>query len=220
MCSHPWLPMVTPSQPISLPQPAPTCARTFGASENTASTWRNCRPRSARSLCPSISPCDNILHVSSGYPRFRHDPFARDMALDPGGAMAPCDSGTTHVAFGAQTASASTTSSFRGSIPYPMQSLCTLRTPRCHDARNTRYRAARYTLPGRDFHPLDHASFPGAPCGDPWYRTQRGGTRDRPTQLRCSRLKNSEQRHERSRRPGDAQPNRAAAGTAVRSPGR
>ncbi len=24
---------------------------------------------------------------------------------------------------------------------------------------NTRYRAARYTLPGRDFHPLDRASF-------------------------------------------------------------
>ena len=40
-----------------------------------------------------------------------------------------------------------------------MQSLCTLRTPRCRDARNTRYRAARYALPGRDFHPLDRASF-------------------------------------------------------------
>src|SRR3954454_7141830 len=69
MYFHPWLPTVTPSQPISLPRPAPTCARTFGASENTASTWKNCRPRSVRSLCPSIFPCDNILHVSSGYPR-------------------------------------------------------------------------------------------------------------------------------------------------------
>lgn len=38
---------------------------------------------------------------------------------------------------------------------------------RCRDARNTRYRAARYALPGRDLHPLDHASFPGAPCDDP-----------------------------------------------------
>ncbi|HZI75854.1 MAG TPA: hypothetical protein VFD73_17880, partial [Gemmatimonadales bacterium] len=27
-----------------------------------------------------------------------------------------------------------------------MQSLCTLQTPRCRDARNTRYRAARYSL--------------------------------------------------------------------------
>src|SRR3954449_2212849 len=70
MYFHPWLPTVTPSQPISLPRPAPTCARTFGASENTASTWKNCRPRSVRSLCPSIFPCDNILHVSSGYPLF------------------------------------------------------------------------------------------------------------------------------------------------------
>ena len=64
-------------------------------------------------------------------------------------------------------ASASTTSSFRGSIRYPMPSLCRLRTLRCRDARNTRYRAARYALPGRDLHPLDYASFPGAPCADP-----------------------------------------------------
>src|SRR3954454_23752533 len=74
MYFHPWLPTVTPSQPISLPRPAPTCARTFGASENTASTWKNCRPRSVRSLCPSIFPCDNILHVSSGYPKLA-EPF-------------------------------------------------------------------------------------------------------------------------------------------------
>jgi hypothetical protein len=40
-----------------------------------------------------------------------------------------------------------------------MQLLCTLQTPRCRDARNTRYRAARYALPGRDLHPLDYASF-------------------------------------------------------------
>jgi hypothetical protein len=37
--------------------------------------------------------------------------------------------------------------------------LTTLRTPRCRDARNTHYRAARYALPGRDLHPLDRASF-------------------------------------------------------------
>src|ERR1700759_1390041 len=37
----------------------------------------------------------------AGPPRFRHDPFAREMALDPGGALAPRDSGTTHFAFGA-----------------------------------------------------------------------------------------------------------------------
>jgi hypothetical protein len=41
------------------------------------------------------------------------------------------------------TASASTMSSFRGSIPHPAQSLCTLRTPRRRVARDTRYRVAR-----------------------------------------------------------------------------
>jgi hypothetical protein len=34
-----------------------------------------------------------------------------------------------------------------------------LDSPRCRDARNTHYRAARYALPGRDMHPLDRASF-------------------------------------------------------------
>jgi hypothetical protein len=67
-------------------------------------------------------------------------------------------------------ASASTTSSFRGSTPHPMQSLCTLRTPRCRDARNTRYRAARYALPGRDSHPLDRASFAWRTVGRPLVR--------------------------------------------------
>jgi hypothetical protein len=37
---------------------------------------------------------------ATGPPRFRHDPFTRDVASDPGGAMVPRDSGTTHVAFG------------------------------------------------------------------------------------------------------------------------
>jgi hypothetical protein len=37
---------------------------------------------------------------AAGSPRFRHDPFTRDVASDPGGAMAPRDCGATHVAFG------------------------------------------------------------------------------------------------------------------------
>src|SRR6202453_3365405 len=45
---------------------------------------------------PATTPAD-----AAGPPRFRHNPFARDMASDPGGAMAPRDSGTTHFAFGA-----------------------------------------------------------------------------------------------------------------------
>jgi hypothetical protein len=48
-----------------------------------------------------LPPPVTIPADEAGSPRFRHDPFARDMALDPGGAMAPRDCGTTHVAFGA-----------------------------------------------------------------------------------------------------------------------
>jgi hypothetical protein len=55
----------------------------------------------ASSGYPSLTaPLVTIPADVAGPPRFRHDPFARDMALDPGGAMAPRDSGTTHVAFG------------------------------------------------------------------------------------------------------------------------
>src|SRR5689334_3857865 len=60
--------MATLSRPNSLLQPAPTCARTFGASGNTASIWMTCRTRLSRSPCRSICPCDRFLHVSSAYP--------------------------------------------------------------------------------------------------------------------------------------------------------
>jgi hypothetical protein len=85
------------------------------------------------------------------------------------------------------TASASTMSSFGGSTPHPMQLLCTLRTPRCRDARNTRYRAARYALPGRDLHPLDRASFAWRTVRRPLIRSaDRRAAAHRPA--RCSAL--------------------------------
>src|SRR5262249_560902 len=48
---------------------------------------------------------------------------------------------------------------FRGSIPHPMQSLCTLRTPCRQWPRNTRYRPGAARYPGPDLHRLDRASF-------------------------------------------------------------
>src|SRR5690349_15863089 len=54
-----------------------------------------------------------------------------------------------------------------------MQSLCTLRTPRCRDARNTHYQAARYALPGREVHPLDRARFAWRTVSGPRVRTGR-----------------------------------------------
>jgi hypothetical protein len=36
--------------------------------ENSTSTWTTCRTHSPQSPCRSNGPCDNFLHVSSGYP--------------------------------------------------------------------------------------------------------------------------------------------------------
>src|SRR5262249_38829960 len=47
---------------------------------------------------------------------------------------------------------------FRGSIPHPMQLLCTLRNHCRQWPRNTRYQAGRYPLLGPDFHRLDRTS--------------------------------------------------------------
>src|SRR3984893_17542255 len=46
-------------------------------------------------------------------------------------------------------------SSFRGSIPHPIRSLCTLRTRRRRRLRNTRFPAARYHLTGADLSPAE-----------------------------------------------------------------
>src|ERR1700730_17941725 len=44
---------------------------------------------------------------------------------------------------------------FRGSIPHPIRSLCTLRIRRCRRLRNTRFPAARYHLTGADLSPAE-----------------------------------------------------------------
>jgi hypothetical protein len=133
-----------------------------------------------------LPPPVTIPADAAGPPRFRRDPLARDVA-------SPVERwrlaiAAPHMLPSAQTtASASTMSSFRGSIPHPVQSLCTLRTPRCRDARNTRYRAARYALPGRDLHPLDRASFAWRTVRRPLIRSaDRRAAAHRPA--RCSAL--------------------------------
>jgi hypothetical protein len=82
------------------------------------------------------------------------------VAFDPGRATAPRGSGAAHVAFDGQHSLGLCNLS-----DYVAQSHSPL--PRCvrfgravtGHARNTRYQAARYALPGRDLPPLDRASF-------------------------------------------------------------
>jgi hypothetical protein len=74
-----------------------------------------------------------------------------------------------------QHRSAQRHSIFRGSIAYPTQLLCTLRSGRHLPPRNTRYEAAAKPYLGRTFHRLEHASLLGALAA---YLLQRMNTLD------------------------------------------
>src|SRR4249919_1121734 len=94
-----------------------------------------------------------------GYPSFRRDPFARDVALDPGGTTMPRISASHVLRSTMKTVSAPASSSFRGSLPHPTQPLCTLRVRR-------RRRLTQHSLPGGSLGltwaglaPADRASF-------------------------------------------------------------
>src|SRR5262249_26064032 len=82
----------------------------------------------------------------AGYPRFRRDPFARDVALDPGGTTMPRMTALHMLHSTMKTVSAPASSSFRGSLPHPTQQLCTLRVRRCR-------RLTQHSLPGGPLRP-------------------------------------------------------------------
>src|SRR5262249_33595555 len=81
------------------------------------------------------------LWSEAGYPRFRRDPFARDVAFDPGGTTMPRLTALHMLHSTMKTVSAPAISSFRGSIPHPTHRLCTLRGRRCR-------RLTQHSLPG------------------------------------------------------------------------
>jgi hypothetical protein len=85
-------------------------------------------------------------------PSFRCDPFARDVAFDPGRASAPrikrCRTCCLR-AIGDPRPLRHLI--FRGSIPHPIQSLCTLRDYCRQQPRNTRYQADATPYLGRTF---------------------------------------------------------------------
>src|SRR6516162_1030357 len=70
------------------------------------------------------------LWSDAGYPRFRRDPFARDVALDLGGTTMPRIAALHMLRSTMKTVSAPAISSFRGSLPHPTHPLCTLRVRR------------------------------------------------------------------------------------------
>ena len=107
-----------------------------------------------------------IAHATAGQtrsPRFRRDPFERDVAFDPGRASAPRIAAPHILPSARVNASAPAVSVFRGSIPHPTQLLCTLRRGRHLPRRNTRYQADATPYLGRTYTGWIAPASPGAP---------------------------------------------------------
>src|SRR5260370_5169016 len=99
------------------------------------------------------------LWSNAGYPRFQHDPFARDVALDPGGTTMPRITALHMLRSTMKTVSARASSSFRGSLPHPTQPLCTAScsaSPPPHATLASRRLARPYLA---RLAPADRASF-------------------------------------------------------------
>ena len=86
-------------------------------------------------------------------PRFRRDPCARDVALDPGATTMPRITALLMLRSTMKTVSAPASSSFRGSLPHPTQQLCTLRVRRHR-------RLTQHSLPGGPLRPSRRWSTP------------------------------------------------------------
>src|SRR5437899_7398074 len=114
---------------------------------------------SSPSRCgPSASAGDGQTR-DTRYPKFRRDPCARDVALDPGGTTMPRITALHMLRSTMKTVSAPASSSFRGSLPHPMHPPCTLRVRRHR-------RLTQHSLPGgllgltwAGLAPADRASF-------------------------------------------------------------
>ena len=85
--------------------------------------------------------------------RFRRVPFGRDVAFDPGGATASRITLPHILPSTVPTSRPPQRYLFRGSIPHPIRSLCTLRIRRCRRLRNTRFLAACYRPTGAGLSP-------------------------------------------------------------------
>ena len=92
-------------------------------------------------------------------PRFRRDPFIRDVASDPGRATVPCIAAPHMLPSAVATASAPATSRISWLNPTPQ--MITVYASPWSSPSPTQHSlpSGRYPLPGPDFHRLDPASF-------------------------------------------------------------
>jgi hypothetical protein len=126
--------------------------------------------------------------------RFRCAPFVRDGVFDNGRATAPRNIGAAHVAFGCVNG-LGLCDFVLSRLNSPPHTIAVYASPRTSPpATQHSLPSRRYPLLGRDFHPLDHISFPDAltlafisSLGKPGASQIRGN--------RPSHLENSSKRH-------------------------
>jgi hypothetical protein len=125
------------------------------------------RSSSANGFPSRCGPEAGLPWPYAGSPKFRRDPFARDLLFDPGRADMASLSGPVRVAFDSLHGLRSCDDPLRGSITHPTQPLCTLRGRRHR-------RLTQHSLPGCllgitwvGLAPTDRASFA--------WRLRRGG---------------------------------------------
>src|ERR1700720_4314723 len=97
-------------------------------------------------------------------PRFRRDPFVRDVVFDHGRASAPRMTGPHMLPSTLLTVSASAEFWFSRLNSTPHTITVYASHPPSPATTQHSLPGARYGLPGPDFHRLDRASYPGAPA--------------------------------------------------------
>src|SRR5271166_1832790 len=117
-----------------------------------------------------------VAHATAGQarsPRFRHDPFVRDVASDPGRATVPCVAVPHMLPSTVMNVSAPATSGISWLNPTP-HTITVYASPwSSPSTAQHSLPGGRYPLPGPDFHPLDRASFA-------WRTSGRGAGRPAP----------------------------------------
>src|ERR1700704_3150256 len=92
---------------------------------------------------------------NAGSPRFRRDPFARDVLFDPGRVDSTSHNGTAHVAFGSKGQPPPQRKGYFGAQSHTPRNRCVRFVFGIAAAsRNTRFQAACWALPGPDLHRL------------------------------------------------------------------
>src|SRR6266481_7145613 len=152
------------SQPLAPPAPrriAPPCSP--ASQLLLLGPTSRVRSSSAIGFPSRCGPEAGLPWPNAGSPKFRRDPFARDLLFDPGRAGMALLSGPVHVAFDSLHGSPLLRRTHYGAQSHTPRNRCVRFVAGVAvGSRNTRFQAACWALPGSDFHRLIAPALLGA----------------------------------------------------------